>query len=108
MFWPSFNGALHFNSPLTQHRSFINTLISISGSTFVAFLTSHILNDRYDIVDIQNATLAGGVGIGCLADFNLNVYGALLVGCIAGFVSTLCFNKLTHWLKKKFNYYDTC
>lgn len=45
--------------------------------------------------DILNATLAGGVAIGAPAGLVANAGISLLVGMIAGSVSTLGFAKLT-------------
>ena len=38
---------------------------------------------------IQNATLAGGVAVGAVADMILTPFGALVMGMIAGSVSTI-------------------
>jgi len=47
-----------------------------------------------DMVDIQNATLAGGVAVGAVADLMLQPYGALLAGTVVGVIATLAFKKL--------------
>lgn len=44
---------------------------------------------------IQNATLAGGVGVGTAAEMMLTPYGALIVGFFCGIFSTLGFAYLT-------------
>lgn len=44
---------------------------------------------------IQNATLAGGVAVGTCADMNIGPFGAMLIGFVAGIVSTLGFKYLT-------------
>ena len=44
---------------------------------------------RFEIVDIQNATLSGGVAVGAIADLMLQPYGAFVAGTICGVVSTL-------------------
>jgi ammonium transporter Rh len=46
------------------------------------------------MVDIQNATLAGGVAVGAVADLMLQPYGALVAGTVVGIISTLGFKKL--------------
>ena len=40
---------------------------------------------------IQNATLAGGVAVGASADMMLTPGGAIVVGALAGILSTLGF-----------------
>lgn len=52
-------------------------------------------------VHIQNATLAGGVAVGTCADMNIGPYGAMLIGFVAGIISTLGFKYLSVSLKSK-------
>ena len=44
---------------------------------------------------MQNATLAGGVAVGSVADMAIQPWGALLVGCVAGFLSVLGYRFLS-------------
>jgi ammonium transporter Rh len=60
------------------------------------------------MVDIQNATLAGGVTIGAVADHYLGGGGALLVGAAAGTLSTFGYVHIQPWLEDKIGLYDTC
>ena len=46
------------------------------------------------MVDIQNATLSGGVAVGAIADLMIEPYGALLIGSITGTISCLGFRVL--------------
>lgn len=46
-------------------------------------------------VHIQNATLAGGVAVGTCADMNIGPFGAMIIGFIAGIISTVGFKFLT-------------
>lgn len=107
MFWPSFNGALARDSQ--QRRVVVNTLLALTASCVVTFATSRYVNGgKFDMVHIQNATLAGGVAVGSSADLVLRPWGALLVGCIAGCLSTLGYVYLTPFLSSRFGIHDTC
>ena len=59
------------------------------------------------MVHIQNATLAGGVAVGTVADMVIQPYGTLIIGTIAGLISTLGFQFLTPKLNAGI-LHDTC
>ena len=106
MFWPSFNGALAVGSPRT--RVVINTVLAICASTTSAFLMSYVLRGGYfSMVDIQNATLAGGVAVGSSSDLVVDAWPSLLVGTIAGFVSVFGYVYLSPALESA-GLHDTC
>ncbi len=44
---------------------------------------------------VQNATLAGGVAVGTMADMVIKPWGAIFVGMAAGTVCSLGFSYLT-------------
>ena len=44
---------------------------------------------------VQNATLAGGVAVGTMADLVLKPWGAIFVGMAAGTISTLGYAYVT-------------
>lgn len=108
MFWPSFNGALATQSQ--QFRVVINTVISLAASCSTAFLASCLFRKhrKFDMVDIQNATLAGGVAVGSSADLVIQPWGAALIGSIAGVVSTFGYVYLSPFFERKFSLHDTC
>ncbi|KAJ3433399.1 rh50 isoform b [Anaeramoeba flamelloides] len=64
--------------------------------------------EKFDPVDIQNATLAGGVAVGTAANLYLTPGGAMGVGLFAGMISTIGFNYLTPFLERKTKLHDTC
>lgn len=105
-FWPSFNaGAAYGDGRL---RAIVNTYISISASVILTFTISAIVGKgKNEIIHIQNATLAGGVAIGAMADKNVGLFGAMIVGSIAGAISTLGYKYLLELLKR-FRIHDTC
>ena len=44
---------------------------------------------KMNIVDAQNACLAGGVAVGAIADLSLQPYGAMVIGSAVGILSTV-------------------
>jgi len=58
-------------------------------------------------VDIQNATLAGGVAVGSASDLVIGPWGAIVIGCIGGTVSVLGYTKLQPYLMTC-GLHDTC
>ena len=106
LFWPSFNGALATGN--SQHRVVINTVLSLTSSCMSAFAMSKFFRKRFNMVDIQNATLAGGVAIGSSADLVIGPSFSLLIGMIAGIMSTTGYQKIQPYLYNKFHIHDTC
>ena len=108
MYWPSFNGALASGDD--QHRAVLNTVLSLTASLLITLLrqgfSSH--ENKMDMVHIQNATLAGGVAVGAVADLMIRPFGALIIGSIGGPISTLGYVYLTPFLKDKIGLHDTC
>jgi ammonium transporter Rh len=108
LLWPSFNGAL---APVgTQFRVIVNTVLALNGSCISSFLFSRLFSHegKFDMVHIQNATLAGGVAVGSSADLVIGPGGAITVGVIAGFLSTAGYVFVTPYLERKFGLDDTC
>jgi len=108
MYWPSFNGALATGDQ--QHRVAINTVLSLSACCVSAFCWSALLRHgkKFDMVDIQNATLAGGVAVGSSADLVIQPWGAVVIGLIAGFLSVFGYVYVGPMLESKLGVYDTC
>jgi len=107
MFCPSFNGALALGSQ--QHRVIINTILSLTGACVFSYMASYVLRHErvFCMVDIQNATLAGGVAVGSSSDLVIQPWGALLIGAIAGTLSVVGYTKIQPFLEKKIGLYDT-
>jgi ammonium transporter Rh len=60
------------------------------------------------MIDVQNATLAGGVAVGAIADYVLQPWGAILIGTAAALLSVYGFARLQARLLKHFKIHDTC
>lgn len=106
MYWPSFNGALA--ADFAKQRVVVNTVLAITSSAIAAFSISRLFLQRLDMEVVLNATLAGGVAIGCSADLVVAGGTAMILGTIAGCISAIGFLKLGPFLKEKINLHDTC
>nr|AEA77167.1 Rhag [Opsanus beta] len=109
MFWPSFNSAIA-DPGLTQLTAVINTYLSLAACVLSAYAISSLVEHKgkLDMVHIQNATLAGGVAVGTCADMDIGPYGAMLIGLVAGIISTLGFKYLNPILASRLGIHDTC
>ncbi|XP_017794123.1 PREDICTED: ammonium transporter Rh type B [Habropoda laboriosa] len=108
LFWPSFNSASIQGDD--QQRAIINTLLSIAASCVIAFATSALVSkdSKFNMVHVQNSTLAGGVAIGTAAGMMCQPVGALVVGALAGLLSVLGYKYLTPLIQKRLRIHDTC
>jgi ammonium transporter Rh len=108
IYWPSFTGSPA--SQYSQERVVVNTLLALCGSCLTGFAFSCWLRgeNKFDMVDIQNATLAGGVAIGTACDMYVHPGGALAIGAFAGAWSVLGYTKIQGLLEAHLGVYDTC
>jgi len=107
VFWPSFNGLLATGD--ARHRAYINTYMSLLGSTVTTYIFSGLLgNKKFAMEDIQNATLAGGVMVGATADLVLQPYGACVAGSLAGIISTIGYKTISSKIYSGLRIHDTC
>merc|ERR1712151_475296 len=108
VFWPSFVGAPA--GEYDQERTIIATLLSLVGSCVAAFVMSQVMrHGQFCMVDVQNATLAGGVAIGSAA--NLLVVSpaeAVTIGVASGILSVLGYTVIQPNLQKYLGLHDTC
>eukprot|EP01028_Stygiella_incarcerata_P013530 TRINITY_DN82740_c0_g1_i1.p1 TRINITY_DN82740_c0_g1~~TRINITY_DN82740_c0_g1_i1.p1 ORF type:complete len:532 (+),score=125.57 TRINITY_DN82740_c0_g1_i1:123-1718(+) len=107
IYWPSFNGAF---AGTGSNRVAVNTMLSLIGSTVTTFICSRIfrVKGKYNMVDVANATLAGGVAIGSSANLNIGPGFAIITGSIAGIISTFGFGVLSEMLQVVLGLTDTC
>ena len=106
MYWPSFNAGL--TTGAEQQRAIVNTVLSIGSSALAAFLASRALRGgKFEMEDVQNATLAGGVAMGASCTMRISPTGALLLGWVAGVLSTNGF-RFGSDLLRSMGICDTC
>jgi len=104
-YWPSFNGV--FAEGNAQMRVVVNTTLALSASCIMAFATSSLYcNGKFEMEDVLNATLAGGVVVGSTSDMMKYPWAVLILGALGGFISVVGFHSLTPKTGKIFH--DTC
>lgn len=120
LYWPSFNAALasvaaengEIDPDAVSHRNqfyiIVNTFTSLLGSIISTFAASVLVDGKFNMVHVANATLAGGVMMGSAANLYITPGGALGLGMAAGAISTLCFAYLSPLLERKTGLTDTC
>lgn len=106
-FWPSFNGVLAASAGNSQYRMVVNTVLSLTSSALATLAFSRILRGgKFGMIDLQRATLAGGVAIG-VAGLTVEPYAAMLIGLVSGAVATFGYRFGTDSLARV-GLHDSC
>jgi len=83
-FLPSFNAAVFSSQASGGQRSrvVLNTLLALTSSVMTSFTLSKVYRDghRFDIRDIQTASIAGGIAIASCSALLVHPWGAILLG----------------------------
>ena len=90
MFWPSFNSMPGSEDDPGRYLAVMNTYLALCGACMMTYATSiwATPHKRITMEHIQNATLAGGVAMGSAASMPVTPFGAIIIGAVAGVVST--------------------
>jgi len=105
VFWPSFCAALVPVEAIPY--TVINVFIALCGSTIATYIASVSIRGKINAADIANAALAGGVAIGATCDYASHTE-AIIIGAIAGAISTMGFALLQKRQEKLLKIVDTC
>ena len=105
VFWPSFCAALVPNEAIPA--TVVNVFLALCGSTLATYIASVKIRGKISPADIANAALAGGVAIGSTCDY-ANHFEAMIIGIIAGTISTIGFAILQEKQQKVQKIVDTC
>jgi len=110
LYWPSFNGGGYATDTTTSDavRATTNTIIALLASCTSTFVASGLICGRLNPVDIQNATLAGGVAVGAVARMDIGLGWASVIGAAGGIISTLGYNMVQPFLQSKIGLHDSC
>eukprot|EP00033_Pygsuia_biforma_P000186 GCRY01000235.1.p1 GENE.GCRY01000235.1~~GCRY01000235.1.p1 ORF type:complete len:456 (+),score=100.44 GCRY01000235.1:59-1426(+) len=108
IYWPSFNAVLC--GPGDHFRAIVNTVLVLCMCVVGTYLFSRLLHpdSKFDMVTVQNSTLAGAVAMGSNANLPMHPAGALGIGLFASLISVIGYKKITPWLEAKFGLQDTC
>lgn len=68
---------------------------------------SKITRTKFNLTDIQNATLSGGVAISSISNTIMGPGYATVVGTIAGVIAGFCFTWVHQNLQKYIRFFDT-
>jgi ammonium transporter Rh len=105
IFWPSFCAAL---VPVEAvPHTVVNVFLALCGSTLITYVLSVWIRGKINIADIANAALAGGVAIGSTCD-QANHGTAMVIGLVAGAISTIGFALIQERQKNFLKTIDTC
>ena len=105
IFWPSFTSALV--APGEVVLTAINTIFALCGATLATYVFTRLMRGKIEIEDIANAALAGGVAIGSVCNTTTPGY-AILIGVVAGAVSTIGYTVIAPKVEKLIRGTDTC
>jgi ammonium transporter Rh len=105
VFWPSFCAALVPQELMP--RTIVNVILALCASTLATFVTSVSIRKKISIADIANAALAGGVAIGSTCDSATHSM-AMVIGLMAGVLSTVGFAIIQAKQQKLMRIIDTC
>ena len=105
VFWPSFCAALVPVDAIPM--TVVNVFIALCGSTIATYIASVSIRGKINAADIANAALAGGVAIGATCDHATH-FEAMIIGLIAGAISTVGFAIFQEKQEKFHKIIDTC
>ena len=89
-YWPSFNTALIEGNQ--QYRGIINTYFAVGGSIIGIFIMTHALyNRKIKLEDLFYASFPGAIAIGGCCHIIKEFYVCIILGLIAGVITSLCF-----------------
>merc|ERR1711871_1896163 len=108
LYWPSFNSGGFTGSATDAVRATTNTIIALLASCTSTFVASGLICGRLNPVDIQNATLAGGVAVGAVARMDIGLGWASVIGGVGGIISTVGYNFIQPLLLTKIGLHDSC
>lgn len=80
---------------------------AISSSSAMAMATSCLINNKLNIRDLINGTIAGGIAIFCPSFFIVNPTYSMIVGSTAGIVQVLVQNFIEKKIARKYNIINT-
>ncbi|KAM6365037.1 ammonium transporter Rh type B isoform 1-T1 [Pluvialis apricaria] len=109
IFWPTFTSATTVRDN-AEPWAMLNTYFLLAASTLATFVLSPLLHEEstLQMVQIQDATLAGVAVMGMAGEMLVTPFGALAAGFLAGLIPPLGFRFLTPVLRSRLKTQDMC
>nr|KAF6505917.1 hypothetical protein HJG63_007803 [Rousettus aegyptiacus] len=109
MFWPSFNSSL-LNSPNERKKAVFNTYYALAVSAVTAISASALAHPqgKINMAHIHNAVLAGGVAVGASCHLIPQPWHAMVLGLLAGLISTGKAICLPVYFNRVLRIHDSC
>lgn len=107
VYWPSMNAA--FVSGSAHNRAIANTYYALAASCLSAFSFTVLQSkeSKFNILHLQNATLAGGVSIAAVAAMLLKPWYAIIIGVVGALSSVLTYKFIMPALRRHLKIHDT-
>ncbi|XP_062960657.1 blood group Rh(CE) polypeptide isoform X1 [Cynocephalus volans] len=109
MFWPSFNSAL-LDLPNERKKAVLSTCYALAVSTVTATSVSALAHPqgKISMTHVHNAVLAGGVAVGVSCHLISSPWLAMVLGLVAGLISTGGAKCLPVCFSPVLGIHDTC
>jgi ammonium transporter Rh len=106
VYWPAFNFGVYATTTFERTQIIGNTLFSLAGSSLATFIVTSMHGRGILIEDMQHASIVGGVAIGASAGVLYLPPVALVIGFLAGVISTNALHYLNKKLEKSLKLFD--
>jgi len=91
-----------------QHIAIINTILGLLGAVVFAFLASKFIRgEKFNVMDIQRATIAGGITMGSLHCISFTPLTSMIMGCLTGIIVVLGLSFGKEFLWRTFYIHDS-
>jgi ammonium transporter Rh len=103
-YFPSLNSV--FSPSGFKYRMVVNTFTALTASCLMAFVTTKFIKTKFTMMEIQHATISGGIGISSVAGLILYPHNAIALGGVIGIISVFCYKYIGPFMHNWFSLDD--